>query len=149
MRDVNSSAQHTASISPSSASATANPPTSSSSSSPSVAGLPPPSASSSSSTPPAAATQTKSPPEKYSSVDSPPYIVHIKDTNSPPLHPIHISRIVTSYFPKGMGEVSRIGKGQVAIMMDSVADANKIALKGWYHSRHPFGRGPSLHQRKY
>ncbi|XP_011883616.1 PREDICTED: uncharacterized protein LOC105570780, partial [Vollenhovia emeryi] len=64
--------------------------------------------------------------DKYTSLDCPPYVVHIKDTNPVPLHPIHISKIVSAIFPKGMGEVTKIAKGQVAIVMNSTLDANKL-----------------------
>ncbi|XP_011858585.1 PREDICTED: LOW QUALITY PROTEIN: RNA-directed DNA polymerase from mobile element jockey-like [Vollenhovia emeryi] len=64
--------------------------------------------------------------EKHTNTDQPPFMVHIKDLNTTPMHLLHISRILTSQFPKGMGEVTKIGRGHVAVAMNTLTDANKL-----------------------
>jgi len=63
---------------------------------------------------------------KYGSKD-PPYIVQVQSLDElSPIHPLHISKIVSQILPRDVLEIKKIGRGKVQGFLKSAVSANKL-----------------------
>jgi len=66
---------------------------------------------------------------KYTNKDRPPYIVQvqsIEDADSPVLHPLHISRLLSQISPRDIVEIRKSGRSRVIAEMRTVDAANRL-----------------------
>jgi len=66
---------------------------------------------------------------KYTNKDRPPYIVQVQamnDADSPVMHPLRISKLLSQIFPRDIVEIRKTGRSRVIAEMRSLDSANRL-----------------------
>jgi len=66
---------------------------------------------------------------RYSNKDKPPFIVQvqpIQESDSTNLHPLHISRILSQIYPKGVLEIKKTDRNRILTQMCTYEAANRL-----------------------